>query len=205
MSDKRIPEGTLIDAKGRHCPIDTIKPQLLLEDQTVNEIHRFAEDLSAQISRFKEHTFDDLDAFLDVLRKEYGSNRGGSKGNMEFKSFNGLRKVVVQVQERMNFGPELQIAKELIDECLVDWSEDTRSEIKAIITDAFNVDKAGQVSVERILRLRKFDFDDDRWKRAIQAITDSIRITGSKAYVRFYKRTSATDRWEPIVIALASA
>ena len=61
------------------------------------------------------------------------------------------------------------------------------------------------VSREAIFSLRRIDIDDDRWKSAIRAINDSIRIQGSKTYLRFYRRATPGDRWDNVTIDLASA
>ena len=61
------------DGKGGLTPVDLIKPQHLLEDEVVRKIACFAIDLSAQVARFKEHTFDDIGGFEALLAQEYGS------------------------------------------------------------------------------------------------------------------------------------
>jgi len=205
MTENNVPENCLVDAKGRFCPIDTIRPQDKLEHQMVNKICDFAEDLSDQITRFKVHTFDDVGALVDLLREQYSVKKGGNKGNMTFTSFDGLLRVKIQIQDHMEFGPELKIAKDLIDECITDWATGSKAEIQALVNHAFNVDKPGQVNREALFSLRRIDIDDERWKQAVQAINDSIRITGSKSYVRIYRRANVEAKWENITIDLAAA
>ena len=76
-------------------------------------------------------------------------------------------------------------------------------ELKAIVTDAFKVNKEGKVDKDRILGLRRFQFDDDRWKRAMQAISDSVRVTRSKEYIRFYRRPAPDQDFVQIPLDLA--
>ena len=200
-----IPEGYKADAKGRLVPIDTIRPTDLLEDQLVEKCMEYAAELSAQIKRFKGHTYDDIAAHLALVAEKYGKPKGGQKGNMTFISFDGCAKVQVQVQDHINFGPELQIAKGLIDECIAEWAEDSRDEIRALVNHAFQVDKPGQVNREALFALRRIEIQDERWKKAVEAITDSIRVTGSKSYVRFYHRPTPQDRWKAVTIDMAAA
>ena len=124
---------------------------------------------------------------------------------MTFTSYDGTMKVQIAVADTLVFGPELQIAKGLIDECIAEWAEGSRAEIRALVEHAFRTDKEGQVSREAVFSLRKIDIEDERWKSAIQAINDSIRVQGSKTYLRFYRRARPTDRWENVTIDLASA
>lgn len=193
------------DGKGGLTPVDLIKPQHLLEDETVRKIVRYAADLSAQVARFKEHTFDDIGAFEALLAQEYGTALGGKKGNKTLMSVDGLYKVTVQVADHIDFGPELQIAKALVDECLNEWSADSGPEIRAIVTRAFNTDKAGQINRSEIFMLLRLDIDDSRWTRAMQAIRDAMRVVGSKTYVRCHRRDSHDGPWQAITIDLAKA
>ena len=53
--------------------------------------------------------------------------------------------------------------------------------------------------------LLRLEIEDPRWRRAMQAIRDAMRIVGSKTYVRCYHRTSFEAPWEAITIDLAKA
>ena len=200
-----VPEGYMKDAKGRLVPIGIIKPTELLEDQLVGKMMGYADDLSAQIRRFHGHCLADVGALLDLLREQYGVSRGGQKGNLTFTSFDGMLRVTIKVADRLTFGPELQVAKELVDECIAEWSAGTSDEIRMLVNHAFQVDKEGQVSRDRLFALRRVRIDDRRWQRAMDAIVDSIRIVGSKEYITFHRRTTATGKWEPVTISLAAA
>lgn len=193
------------DAKGALVPLELVKPQHKLEDETVRKIIDYARDLNGQIGRFLGHTTTDLGEFVALLEQEYGSSRGGKKGNQTFQTFDGLMKVQVQIADLIDFGPELQVAKGLIDECLNEWSADSRAEIRGIVTRAFNTDKEGQINRSEIYMLLRFQVEDERWLRAQAAIRDAMRVTGSKQYVRFYERKRITDPWRAITIDLAKA
>lgn len=198
-------DGYMTDAKGRLVPEATVKPQVKLEDQLVRKMMSFAEDLSAQVGRFKGHCYDDVSTFMQLLAEQYGGSKGGAKGNITFTTFDGLMKVQIQVADHLTFGPELQVAKELIDACILDWSEGVGDKIRVLVNHAFQVDREGKVSREAVLALRKVEIDDRRWRDAMQAITDSIRVLGSRQYIRFYRRTTPEAAWQAVTVDLASA
>lgn len=195
----------MTDAKGAFVPLETIKPAHKLEDEVVRRIMRFADELSAQIGRFRGHTMTDLGELDALLAQEHGLTKGGPKGNRTYQTFDGLMKVTVQVADYVDFGPQLQIAKRLLDECLTEWSADSRPEIRAVITRAFNTDKEGQVNRSEIFMLLRLDIEDPRWQEAMRAIREAMRVTGSKEYIRFYRRARVTDRWDAVTIDLARA
>ena len=195
----------MINAKGGHDPIDNVKGQFKLEDQTVRKCIAFALEASAQMSRLKAHTFSDLATLDALLAEQYGATIGGTKGNRTYQSYDGLKKVQVQVADLITFGPELQVAKSLIDKCLVEWSAESRPEIQAIVTKAFNTEKEGQVNRGDIYMLLKLEINDPVWLKAMDAIRDAIRITGSKEYIRFYHRARQEDAWIAITTDMAKA
>ena len=198
-------EKHLKDPKGRLVPVDTIKAETLLEDETVRTILTFAQELEAQIKRFKQHTLADVTGFLSLIAQNYGVTRGGTKGNLTLTTFDGLQKVQVAVADQVAFGPQLQAAKALVDECLGEWTSDSNAALRTIVQAAFDTEKEGEVSPAKLFPLLRHDIDDPRWKRAMEAIVDAIQIRGTKEYVRFYRRARATDRWEHVSIDVASA
>lgn len=191
------------DAKGNLVPAVNIKPEDRLEDEMVRKIIAFALSLSAQITRFRDHMMADISSFDQLLAQEYGASIGGKKGNKTYQTFDGLMRVQVQVADQIAFGPQLQIAKGLIDECLNEWSIESRPEIQTIVTRAFNTDKEGQINKSELFMLLRLEIEDTRWKRAMDAIRASIRVTGSKEYVRFYHRPALDAAWVAITIDLA--
>ncbi|HAW49185.1 MAG TPA: sulfate transporter [Roseovarius sp.] len=193
----------MIDGKGREVPVDLVRPQDQLMDETVRKIAGFALALSDQLRRFKEHTFDDISAFEAILAQEYETSIGGAKGNKTLTSYDGLYKVEVQVQDRVDFGPELQVAKGLIDECLNEWSADSRPEIQAIVTRAFNTDKEGQINRAEIFMLLRLDIEDHRWRRAMDAIRDAMRVVGKATYVRVKHRPDTEAHWQTVLLDIA--
>jgi len=193
------------DTKGNLVPVELIAPATQLEDETVRKIIGYAMALSEQVARFKGHTFEDLGAFEALLAQEYGVTKGGAKGNKTFISHDGLFKVQVQVADHIDFGPQLQIAKELVDECLNEWAADSRPEIRAIVTRAFNTDKAGQINRSEIFMLLRLEIEDARWLEAMRAIRDAMRVVGSKTYIRCYQRPTQDAAWQAVTIDLAKA
>ncbi len=73
------------------------------------------------------------------------------------------------------------------------------------MTRAFNCDKEGQINRSELFGLLRMEMDDERWNRAMDAIRASMRVVGSKEYVRFYQRRSVTDGWQAVTIDIAKA
>lgn len=208
-----VPDGIILidgiehmrDGRGALIPVSLIKDTDRLIDQTVRGIMGYSIPLSDQVSRFKAHTFDDISALEAILAEKYEARLGGAKGNKTLMTLDTLFKVTVQVSDFVTFGPELQIAKGLIDECLNEWAAGARDEIRTIVTRAFNTDKEGQINRAEVFMLLRLEISDPRWRRAMEAIRDAMRVVGSKTYVRCYRRPSIEAQWEPVTIDLAKA
>jgi len=208
LPDDRYMVGNAVymrDARGALVPLDLIKPADQLEHQTVRKIMGHGLALSAQISRFKAHVFEDLGGFDALLAQEYGVTKGGAKGNRSYTSYDGLMRVSIRVADLIDFGPGLQTAKVLVDECLNEWSADSRAEIRALVTRAFNTDKEGQINRSEIFMMLRLDITDPRWQEAMRAVREAMRVVGSKTYVRLETREAADARWTAVTIDLASA
>ena len=193
------------DPRGALVPVDVIKAVDQLEDGVVRKIMHFAEDLSARVSRFKGHTFTDLGEFDALLAQEYNVTKGGPKGNRTYTSYDGLMRVSVRTAELLEFGSGLQQAKALFDECLNEWTQDSRAEIRAIVTDAFNTDQEGKINRSAIFRLLRYDIRDPRWVEACRALREAMRPMGSKIYVRIEQREAPDAKWSAVTIDLAAA
>lgn len=194
-----------LNADGGLIPDAVVKPVDKLQDELVRKIVGFAIPLSEQVARFRQHSLDDVDSFVALLEQEYKAKRGGSKGNLTFTSYDALLKLVVAVADTITFGPELQVAKGIVDECLREWSQDSRTEIQAIINRAFDVDSQGRINRAELFSLLRLEIADERWQNAMQAIRDSIRVVGSKRYIRIYQRPHREAAWQAVSIDVSTA
>lgn len=194
----------LTDPRGALVPIETIRPMDLLIDEQVHRIMEYATELSQQIARFKGHCFDDIGSLQALIAQDYGATIGGAKGNLTLTSYDGRTRVMVKMQDQLAFGPELQAAKALVDECLSEWTAESNDEIRAIVTRAFQVDKAGQINASSIFMLLRVNIEDERWNMAMDAVRDSIRVLGSKQYLQFQTRDKSDGAWRSIPIDLAA-
>lgn len=199
-----VPAGYLKDAQGRLVPESLVKPIDKARDHLVQELINKAVGVKTALVEFKKTTFADIAAFVDLSLEQYDTKLGGKKGNVTLFSFDGKYKVQFAVSENIQFDERLQAAKSLIDECITEWSQGSSPEIQVLVQDAFKTDSEGNLNHGRILGLRRLDIADERWKRAMQAIGESVQVVGSKQYVRFYQRRDETDQYDAIALDMAA-
>jgi len=204
MFEIRIPEGYMMDHRGALVPVDIVKDVDKLRDSLVQEIVRSATHLSEVLAEFKRKAMTDVSAFVELSSEKYNVKWGGTKGNITLTSFDGKYRVVRSINEYITFDERLEAAKLLLDECLKSWTSEASEELKKVVNFAFKMDKTGKISTARIMGLLRVDIKDTNWKTAMEAITESIQVSGSKAYIRVYKRVDDTDKYEQINLDLAA-
>ncbi|OAG72916.1 sulfate transporter [Gluconobacter japonicus] len=193
------------DSAGRFVPRANVKPEDLLQDELVKKLFERARAIRELMRQFREDADSDIRAFLDLLAEQYGAKKGGAKGNLTLSTYDGCERVTIAISDTITFGPELQIAKELVDSCLTRWTEGGNANIRAVVTDAFDVGKEGKLNVSKILGLRRLSIDDEEWKRAMQAITDAVKVNASRSYIRFHERASPDGAFIQVPLDIAKA
>lgn len=183
-----IPDGYMKDAQGRLVPVEMVREIDRTRDAIVREIIAKALNISTLLAHFKIGAMGDIETFIELSAERFGVKLGGVKGNVQLMTFDGEYKIMRAIDEYVVFDERLQVAKQLVDECIHKWSEGSCAEIRALVNGAFQVDKQGKVNVKRILGLRSLDIQDETWQLAMTAISESLQTVGSKAYLRIYKR-----------------
>ncbi len=178
-------EKILVDASGREYPAKILDPEIVKRDTIVNRLMGKASRLHDRIESEKIKMVDDIDKYLNQTAQKYGEEW---KGNAELLSFDGKYKIEVRQRERIEFSEKLQIAKQKIDGCLKRWSEDSNINLQAVIKEAFQVDKKGEIAKSRILGLRRYNIKDKQWQQAMDLIDEAIQVTSTKQYIAFYER-----------------
>lgn len=202
-----VPAGCMEDSKGRFIRVEQVSDYEKEKDELVRGLIAKAEEVHDHLKTFKLSTMGDLYAFIELAFEKYDAKKRDVK-NFQLKSFDGSLKVTVSVSDFLTFDEKLKAAKSLIDECLTEWAEDARPELQSFIAQAFEVDKEGNVSPSKILPLLKHDIKDKKWKRAMEAVKDSLTVQYSKKYVRFYRRVRDTPeddyKWQAIPLDIAA-
>jgi len=204
MADQ-IPGGYKRDAKGRLVPVEMISEANLSRDELVYELVGKAKVVAGQVAEFKGRALGDIEAFVQLSVEKYGVTLGGIKGNLMLTSFDGKYRVLRAVDERQEPDERLQAAKALIDECLDEWTTDSRPELKTLIDRVFREDSQGRINTKQLLALRQYNIEDERWRQAMQAIADSLQVIGSQVYIRIYERDDETGKYRQMPLDVSAA
>ncbi len=202
----RVIDGFWIDKRGEKVHPDLIRADAKLKDELVEDILDKVVAKQQELKEFKTDIIGSVDGFFDLLLQEYNidAKAGSKKGNITLENFNGTKKVVVAVNYKISFDEKLSIAKQKLDEYLHEVTKDSDPEIQTLITQAFEVDKKGQVNGAKISALRSYDIKNPKWVEAMSIIDEAREVVGSKRYIRFYSRNETTDPYKQVSIDFSS-
>ncbi|WP_051361151.1 DUF3164 family protein [Desulfuromonas sp. TF] len=198
------PEGYMINGQGHLVPISQVRPIDIQRDSLVKELFAQAEKLEEHIHDFKDRITGDIAAFVELSFEQHGVKRGGKKGNITLTTYAQDLRIRLDISEEIRFTEQLLAARELIDECLHDWTDGAKDQLKALINHVFEVDKEGNISATKVLGLRRYNIDDERWLRAMRIIGESIQIAGTKPRLTFARRDERGE-WKTINLNVSTA
>jgi hypothetical protein len=199
----------MINSQGHHVPIELVKPEDLMKHEVALRMVDKAKEVQVLMAELKELAFSEVFAAKALIMEKYSAKVGGQKGNITLSSYDGKKAIKISVQEQIHFGPELEAAKALIDDCIEEWSEGGNQNIRALVEHAFQVNKEGSIDTGRVLGLRGVNMKNEAgntdpiWEKAMEAIADAVKVRSTASYVRFYEENPTTGKLETISLDFA--
>lgn len=196
--------GHWLDAHGRQVPVAIINAREQARHELVFGIAQRAVALNAQIAEFRAQSFADIECYQEMLFDAFSVKSGGRAGNLSLTSYCGRWKVERAAQSKIQIDEAFAVARELILNFAADLVKRSDKEIGMLIMDKFAVDADGNLSISKLLELRKFPFTDERWTRAMEILNESLRVVGSKIYLRVYERRESDKKYVPITLNMSA-
>jgi len=196
-------EGNWIDPRGQAVPQTYVKPLDRKRDHEVEMAVKEALAMEARMKGLKKKIIGRVMKYKDAVEKETGVKLEG-KGNLCLTNFSGDKQVEFSMNDIIVFDEKLQIAKQLINECINEWSEGANKNLCVIVNKAFEVDKKGKVNTQAILKLREINIRNAKWKRAMEMIGEAISITGTRQYLNIRIRDDSRGKFRTVNLNFSS-
>lgn len=200
----QIPEGYMQNASGHLVPVAQVREHDKLRDEVATRLVARARQLNDMLAAYKKQALEEISDLIQISADKYDVTIGGRKGNVTVMSYDGRYKIQRHIADRIRFSEELEAAKVLINNCIDRWSQGANDNIRALVDRAFRTDTNGEIKTASVLELLRLEIDDAEWKKAMEAIKDSIQTTGTSTYVRVYERVGESNQYQPIPLDLAS-
>lgn len=189
---------------GKLVPIESIPDEDIARDKFVSDLITQAEALQQVIIEAKMKLTQQIDNYL--AERATAKKVKDWKGNAIITDFSGTARVVRKIGKFIVFDEKLQLAKRIIDECVIQWSGTSDANLVAMVNMAFDVNNAGAVDRDAILGLKKLKVNGPtraRWNEAMELIFESQMTQATKPYDYFQQR-DADGVWQNIVLDYAA-
>jgi len=188
----QVIDGRMVNGNDDLVLVKNIHDVDLLYHNTVLTIAAIWKDLSARIARFKQHNFEDVTTMTELIFEKYSVKRGGKHGNMVFSTFDRKFKLLIAIQNKIDFGPEFQAAERKLRDALKEMTPDSATDLQTLVTAAFSLD-SGSLRVSEVLRLRSYKIENPLWNEGIQIINQAIIVISKKKQIRLQERNAAGE------------
>ena len=196
-------EGNWIDPRGQAVPQSYVKALDRKRDHEVEMAVKESLAIEKRMKDLKEKIIGRITKYRAAMEKDTGVKLEG-KGNVCLTNFSGDKQLEFSMNDIIVFDEKLQVARQLISECIGDWSEDSNKNLKVIINQAFELDKKGKVNTQGILKLRSLNIKNAKWKNAMELIGEAISITGSRQYLNIRIRENSSARFRTVNLNFSS-
>lgn len=195
-------ENRWMDPKGNAIPMKYVDIIDKMTDRMVMKVFKQALKASEELKKLHSMALAGSEELMNATSKKYNVTIRTAKGNKRFTDFSNTIRLDITIGDFIDFDERLNTAKALIDKCIEKWSEDADDKIKLLINNAFKVDKKGNLDKHAIMGLRNLAIKDTEWKKAMELITDSIRVIDRKAYLKFSSKDD-NGNWHGIPLDIS--
>lgn len=185
-----------LDGEGLKVPVEYVSEEDQQRDKFVDDLIDDAMRLQGLIGSYKAKMQKKVEAYLDEVAGNYGENWAG---NARIRNFSQDAEVEVRQAKLLAFDETLAIAKKKIDNCISKWAQGSRTEIIALVNQAFRVNQKQQIDVKEIMKLLTLDIQDEEWQEAMEIIKKSITVESTKQYLIF-RRRDETGKMQTITL-----
>jgi len=183
-----------------------VKPYDRLRDAIALRIAREWQEEEKRLAALKERT---LAAVAKLQQAAADSvdvpDLGGKMGYIQFRSFNGAVTVRVDNARKTEFDERLALAQTLITEAVAELCGDgIAADLREIATKAFQPRASGNLDMQRIRDLRRYNVSHPKWVKACEIIAECERVIGHRRYVRVSVRGEAGAEPRYITLDIAA-
>ncbi len=196
-------DGEWMNRNGRFVNPKTINRVAKKRDAVVSKVMQKTMKLQSDMEKHKAWVRAEAEKYLAYVKKHAGVEDVVTKGNLTLSDYANLHAIEISVNDIIVFDERLNVAKGIIDKCLLKWTKKSNINLKAIVDQAFAVDKKTGVNKMMILKLLEIEIQDSDWKKAMNMIRESMSVSGTRQYLGFRKRANSEAKFTAINLNLS--
>jgi len=178
---------TMTDHQGFEVPVVHIDKDVRAKNRKAVSLIKKAAKLHDNLKKFKAEFFETMDNFYQLDAEKAGVI-GKGKGGYSITSFNKEVKMEINVSQSISFDDNISFAQQLINDYIAEKVKgEGDNDISLLINHAFSVRK-GKLDKGRLIGLFQLKIKNDKWKKAMDIIRESMNTGDSKRYLRISKK-----------------
>lgn len=177
---------TWTDATGVAVPYNRVNKLERSKEAAAGKLLKKAQAISTDLQNFKEEMQKTCTAFFKEVLRSYKAEKKERKGNFTWYNFDKSIRVEVNATESIKFkSPEIDIAKETLDDFISKGLGEADEFIKQLVNSAFQNTK-GKLDPNKILGLLSYRSKTkaEQFHKACDLIEASIDRSPSKTYYK---------------------
>jgi hypothetical protein len=173
-------------------------------DHMVKSLTRDASATHKMLKEFKKMCLDLINGFQEDA-KEYGDIRSNSKGGFSLRSADGSSLVALRRNVIHEYDERADLALMQIREFLEETIKKKDMQTYRTVSTLLEKNKAGDLNPSRVADLLKIkdNYDDSRWLKAMELLTESYREREISYNVEFFEKDEM-GKDQPITLTFAS-
>ena len=176
----------LMNHRGQLVPVTYIPKLDMKRHKFAIKFMKKVKAMSKQMLALKQAVNDEADAIYAIMLNDANIKNDG-KGNLTITSFDKGFKFEWNMKDKMEFGDEINLAQEKINEFLKEKTKHADEHLSTLVNSAFTSSK-GRLDSKRILSLFPLQIDHPIWKQAMDLIKQSMHVNGTKRYLNIYEK-----------------
>lgn len=177
---------TLTNHRGQQVPVGYIPKLDMKRHKFALKFMKKSKALSKQMLTLKQAMNKEADAIYEMMLKDANIKNDG-KGNLTITSFDKGFKFEWNMKEYMQFGDEINLAQEKINEFLKEKTANADQDLTTIVNSAFKT-TSGRLDSKRILSLFSLEISNATWNDAMDLIKQSMHVNSTKRYLNIYEK-----------------
>lgn len=196
--------GDWVNRNGKLIPSKNIPKHIRKRDMTVTKIIKMALTLQKQMKSTKEKMHKAVIDYCKFVAEVKESSDLTPDGNLQLSDYANLNLVSLYQNQIIGFDEQLNVAKAIINKCLVKWSKDSNVNLRIVVDNAFKLDSKGNLNKSMILSLCQIEINDKDWTKAISLIKSSIFAKETRQYLKIATREKTSDKFQGVVLDMST-
>ncbi|WP_102797344.1 DUF3164 family protein [Bowmanella denitrificans] len=203
MNTIQIPPGYVMNAEGNLIKEENLSVQQRTEDSLVKALWPRAKALHDAIACFKYDSMKALEDAIENMIHEHGIKKYERiQGNVQFTTVDGQFRVQRAIDKQIEVDSSIEVARQKFALYLQAIQETAGKDAGEFLDNAFDM-KDGKVNVARLIDVCNKDIKHPLYRSAVEALRKAMFVSGTKAYLRFYKRNK-DNGWDPMPLQFSS-